>query len=240
MAVGVSVGAHAVIGDGVVLSTAVTVGSGCSIGAGVSIGERSVLHPNVTLYPHVIIGARCILHAGVVIGADGFGYVPVGVELMRVPHLGSVRIEDDVEVGANTCVDRAKTGETVIGKGTKLDNLIHVAHNVHIGRSCLIIAQVGIAGSVTIGDGVILAGQAGIADHIDIGSGAKVAAQGGVIGDVPAGVTVSGYPARPHATKMREHAASASLPDYIKRVRALEKRLAQLEAALGQADRSST
>src|SRR5262249_21958550 len=177
-------------------------------------------------------GRRCLLHAGCVIGADGFGYIPVGQSLRKVPQLGTVEIGDDVEIGANTCIDRAKTGVTVIGSGTKLDNLVHVGHNVRIGYSSILVAQVGVAGGVTIGNGVILAGQAGIKDHVTIGDGARVAAQGGVTGNVAPGVTVSGYPARPHAEKMREHAAAAALPEYIKRIRALEKRMAELEGKL--------
>jgi UDP-3-O-[3-hydroxymyristoyl] glucosamine N-acyltransferase len=147
-----------------------------------------------------------------------------------------VEIGDEVEIGANTCIDRAKTGATIIGAGTKIDNLVHVAHNVQIGMGCILVAQSGIAGSVTLGHGVVLAGQAGIKDHVTLGDGARVGAQGGVIGDVPTGVSVSGYPARPHAQKMREYAASAALPDYLKRIRSLEKRLAALEKSVGEND----
>lgn len=222
----VTLGNSVVLGDGVTLFPGVTIGDGCVIGAG------STLHPNVVLYSGVKIGSACILHAGCVIGADGFGYVPIGYALKKVPHLGSVEIGDEVEIGANSCVDRAKTGVTRIGSGTKIDNLVHIAHNVRVGQSCLIIAQAGVAGSVTIGNGVVLAGQAGIKDHVALGDGARVGAQGGVIGNVGAGVTVSGYPARPHQEKMREHAALSALPDTMKRIRAMEKRLAELEKHL--------
>jgi UDP-3-O-[3-hydroxymyristoyl] glucosamine N-acyltransferase len=221
----VVIGRDAAIGDGAALLPGVFVGDGCVVGAG------TVVHPNAVLYPGVKVGRGCILHAGCVIGADGFGYVPIGYGLMKVPHLGSVEIGDEVEVGANSCIDRAKTGVTKIGSGTKIDNLVHIAHNVTVGQACLIIAQTGVAGSVTIGNGVVLAGQAGIKDHVSIGDGARVAAQGGVIGDVAAGVTVSGYPARPHLEKMRELGALTALPDALKRLRALEKRLAAHEAA---------
>lgn len=222
----VSVEAGAIIGDRVMLMAGVRVGKNCII------GDDSVLYPNVVLYPSVRVGRRCLLHAGCVLGADGFGYAQVGHGLLKVPHLGRVELGDDVEVGANTCIDRAKTGVTVIGSGTKLDNLVHIAHNVQVGMSSLIIAQTGIAGSVTIGNGVILAGQSGIKDHVKIGDGARVGAQGGVIGNVEPGQTVSGYPARPHSVKMREYAAAAALPDYIKRIRELEKKLEQLEARI--------
>lgn len=226
---GASVGAQVFIGRGTVVGERVTVFPGVRIGADCCIGDDTVIHANAVLYAGVTVGRRCILHSGCVLGADGFGYVPAGRGLRKVPHLGGVEIGDEVEIGANSCIDRAKTGKTVVGSGTKIDNLVHIAHNVKIGMACLIIAQVGVAGSVEIGHGVVLAGQAGIADHLHIGDGARVAAQGGVIGDVKAGETVSGYPARPHRAKMREHAASALLPEYIKRVRDLEKRLAALE-----------
>lgn len=227
---GVRIGAHVVIGDeaeigdGVALYPGVVVGAECRIGAG------TVIRPNVTLYPGVTIGRACILHAGAVIGADGFGYVQIGPRLKKIPQLGTVEIGDEVEIGANTCIDRAKTSVTRIGSGTKIDNLVHIAHNVTVGQSCLFIAQAGVAGSVSIGHGVVLAGQAGIKDHVRLGDGARVAAQGGVIGDVAPGVTVSGYPARPHAEKMRELAALSSLPEALKRIKSLERRLAELES----------
>jgi UDP-3-O-[3-hydroxymyristoyl] glucosamine N-acyltransferase len=225
----VSVGCHVSIGAGTVLGDRVVLMPGVRIAEHCFIDDDTVLYPNVVIYAEVRIGKRCILHAGCVIGADGFGYVPVGGRARKVPHVGTVEIGDDVEVGANTCIDRAKTGVTVIGAGTKIDNLVHIAHNVHIGQSCLIIAQVGIAGSVTVGNGVILAGQSGVKDHVNIGDGVRVGARGGVIGDVSAGETVSGFPARPHREKMRELAASAALPETHKRVRELEQRLAALE-----------
>lgn len=230
----VSIGPNAVLGAGVTLGDRVVLGAGVSIGDGCAIGDDTILYPNVVLYRRVTVGKRCILHAGCILGADGFGYIPVGPSLRKVPQLGVVEIGDDVEIGANTCVDRAKTGATVIGSGTKLDNLVHIAHNVRVGQSCLIIAQVGIAGSTTLGNGVVLAGQAGVKDHVTIGDMARVGGQGGVVGNVAPGVTVSGYPARPHAEKMREYAAAAALPEYLKRIRALEKRLAELEGKIAR------
>lgn len=229
---GVHIGAHVTVGDGVTLGEGVALLAGVKVGAGCHIGAGTVLHPNVVLYPEVQVGRNCVLHAGCVIGADGFGFIPIGQTLRKVPHLGTVEIGDDVEIGANSCVDRARTGATVIGSGSKLDNLVHVAHNVQIGMGSILVAQTGIAGSTRIGNGVILGGQAGIKDHITIGDGARVGAQGGVIGDVKPGETVSGYPARPHADKMREYAAAAALPKMTKRLRELEARLAALEAQL--------
>jgi UDP-3-O-[3-hydroxymyristoyl] glucosamine N-acyltransferase len=222
----ISIAAHVTVGAGAVIGDRVTLMSGVRVGDGCVIGDDTTLYPNVVLYAGVKIGKGCILHAGCVLGADGFGYVPVGRALRKVPHIGRVEVGDMVEIGANACIDRAKTGVTTIGAGTKIDNLVHIAHNVQIGQSCLIIAQAGIAGSVEIGHGVVLAGQAGIKDHVQIGDGARVGAQGGVIGDVAAGETVSGYPARPHRIKMRELAAVAALPELIRRVRELERRLA--------------
>lgn len=228
----VSIGPNVVLGAGVTLGDRVVLGAGVSIGDGCTLGDDTILYPNVVLYRRVTVGKRCLLHAGCILGADGFGYIPVGPTLRKVPQLGVVEIGDDVEIGANTCVDRAKTGATVIGSGTKLDNLVHIAHNVRVGQSCLIIAQVGIAGSTTLGNGIVLAGQAGVKDHVTIGDMARVGGQGGVVGNVAPGVTVSGYPARPHAEKMREYAAAAALPEYLKRIRALEKRLAELEGKI--------
>lgn len=224
-----SIGAHVTVETGVVLGSHVVVMTGARIGANCRIGDDTILYPNVVLYPGISVGRRCLLHAGCVIGSDGYGYVQVGRALKKIPHLGTVEIGNEVEIGANTCIDRAKTGATVIGSGTKIDNLVHIAHNCRIGQYCLIIAQVGIAGSTEVGNGVVLAGQVGLKDHITIGDGARVGAQGGVISNIPAGATYSGYPARPHAEKMREYAASAALPDTIKRIRALEKRIAELE-----------
>lgn len=225
---GCHIGPHVTLGAHVTLGNRVVILSGAHIGDGCVVGDDTRIHPNVVLYPGVTIGKRCLLHAGAVIGADGFGFIPVGETLRKVPQCGTVLIEDDVEIGASTCIDRAKTGATRIGPGTKIDNLVHVGHNVHIGASCIIIAQAGIAGSVEIGNGVILAGQAGIKDHVKIGDGARIAAQAGVFGDVPPGATYSGYPARPHAQKLREHAATAQLPEYLRRIRALEQKIEEL------------
>lgn len=169
--------------------------AGCVVGEGVSIGEDTVLYPNVTVYPHTVVGARCRVHAGAVLGADGFRYAagPRGPE--RVPQLGRLVIEDDVEIGANTCVDRAGLGETRIGRGSKLDNLVQIGHNSTLGPAVVVAGQAGLAGSVRVGAGAQIGGQAGIADHRAVGAGARVGAQSGVTQDVPAGETVLGTPA---------------------------------------------
>ncbi len=219
----------AFIGEKVTLGERVTIYPGVFVGDGCSIGDDTILYANVVLYSEVTVGPRCLLHSGCVIGADGFGFIPVGQGLRKVPHLGTVEIGSDVEIGANTCIDRAKTGKTVIGAGTKIDNLVHVAHNVKVGYSCILIAQTGIAGSVTAGSGVIFAGQSGIVDHLTIGDGARIAAQAGVIGNVAAGETVIGFPARPRREKMREWSSLVRLPKALERLRDVERRLAALE-----------
>ena len=224
-----SIGPQVWIDAGVTIGNYVSIMAGAKIGANCAIGDGTIIYPNVVLYPRVVVGRGCLLHAGCVLGADGFGYNPTKQGPKKIAHIGTVELGDGVEVGANTCIDRARTGKTVIGSGTKLDNLVHIGHNVEVGRATIIVAQAGVAGSVRIGDGVMLGGQAGIKDHVTIGSGANVGAQGGVIGDVAPGVTVSGYPAREHRAKMREYAALSFLPAYAKRLRDLERRLDELE-----------
>lgn len=178
-----------------VLASGVVVSAGCVVGAHVEIGEDTVLFPNVTVYAHTVVGARCRVHAGAILGSDGFRYAPGTRGPERVPQLGRLVLEDDVEVGANTCVDRGGLGETRIGAGSKLDNLVQVGHNSQLGRAVVIAGQAGLAGSVTVGDGAQIGGQAGIADHRSIGAGARVGAQSGVSRDVAAGETVLGTPA---------------------------------------------
>ena len=223
-----SIGPHVTVGDNVKIGSRAVIMGGCSVGDDCEIAEDCIVFPNVTLYPYTKLGARVTIHSGTVIGADGFGYMRIGDHSYKIPHVGNVEIGDDVEIGANCAIDRGKTGSTIIGARTKIDNLVHIAHNVKTGTDCVIIAQVGVAGSVELGRGVTLAGQAGLKDHIKLGDGATVMAQGGVFGDVKAGEQVSGYPARPHREKMRVEAATAKLPDYIRRIRALEKQNAQL------------
>lgn len=216
-----TIGPGAVIGDGAVVEAGAWIDAGAVVGAGAHVGAGSHLHPHVTVYPGSWIGARVILHAGVRIGSDGFGYVFRNGAHEKIPHVGRCVVEDDVEVGANTTIDRGSIGDTVIGAGTRIDNLVHIAHNVRIGRLCLIMAHVGIAGSTQVGDGAIIAGQAGIGGHVTIGAGARIGGQAGVFGDVPAGETWSGYPARPHKEALRAQAALFKLAAMWKRVEAL-------------------
>jgi UDP-3-O-[3-hydroxymyristoyl] glucosamine N-acyltransferase len=217
---GVEFGPYVVIGAGAVIGDRVTLGAHVVVGDGVEIGDDSQLFPQVTCYPGTSLGKRVIVHAGARLGSDGFGYVYAHGAHQKIPHVGRCIVEDDVEIGANTTVDRGSIDNTVIGAGTKIDNLVQIAHNVRVGRLCLIMAQVGIAGSCEIGDGCILAGQVGISGHHSIGAGARLAAQAGVFGDVPAGETWSGYPARPHREALRAQAALFKLPGML---RTLEK-----------------
>lgn len=212
MGSGVEIGARAVIGDGVTIGDGSRIGAGVTLGAGVTIGVNCIVHPNVTAYPGSVLHDRVIVQAGAVLGSDGFGYLFDGGAHQKIPHVGRVILESDVEIGANTTIDRGSVGDTVIGAGTKIDNLVQIGHNVRMGRLCLVMSQVGISGSTRIGDGAIIAGQAGLAGHISIGAGARIAGQAGVFGDVPAGETWSGYPARPHRESLRVQAAAHKLP----------------------------
>jgi UDP-3-O-[3-hydroxymyristoyl] glucosamine N-acyltransferase len=226
----VSIGPNVTVGDNVKIGDRVVISAGCYVGDDSVLGEDSILYPNVTISTDTVLGARTVVHSGTVIGADGFGYMNIGDRSYKVPQIGNVEIGEDVEIGANCTIDRAKTGSTIIGARTKIDNLVHIAHNVKTGTDCVIVAQVGVAGSTTLGDRVVIAGQAGLKDHITIGDGVTIMGQAGVFGDVEEGTVVSGYPARPHREKMRVEAAVANLPDYVKRLRALEKANAELAA----------
>lgn len=220
-----SIGPHAVIGAGVSLGAAVCIGAGCVVEDGVVLGDGTRLFPRVTIHRGTRLGRRCIVQSGTVLGADGFGYATDGDgRHVKIPQRGGLEIGDDVEIGANVTVDRGSAGDTVIGAGTKIDNLVQIGHNVRIGQNAILVAQVGIAGSTRIGDFAVIGGQAGIAGHRTIGARARIAAQSGVIGDIPEGAEVSGYPARPHRGQMRTHALLARLPELLKRVRALETR----------------
>jgi UDP-3-O-[3-hydroxymyristoyl] glucosamine N-acyltransferase len=218
---GVSIDAYAVVGEGATLGDGVVVGVHCVVGAGVSIGEGSRLFPHVTLYPGTELGTRVIVHSGARIGSDGFGYIHRGGRHEKIPHVGRCIVGDDVEIGANVTIDRGSVGDTSVGAGTKIDNLVHIAHNCRIGRNCLFAAQAALAGSVVIGDGVAIGGQVGIAEHRTIGAGARIAGQAGVFGDVPAGQTWSGYPARPHREALRAQAALFRLSPLMKRIEQL-------------------
>ena len=220
-----SVGPHAVIRAGATLGDGARVGANCVVGEGVSIGTETVLYPNVTVYAGSVLGDRVVVHAGARIGVDGFGYVTSGGEHRKVPQVGGCVVEDDVEIGANCTIDRGSIGRTVIGAGSKLDNLVHIGHNVTIGPGAMLVAQVGVAGSVHAGAGVAMGGQAGISGHLRIGAGARIAAQAGVIGDVEPEQVVSGYPARDHKTYLRAMASLMKLPEVVRRLGRLERRL---------------
>jgi len=205
----VAIGPYAVLGRGVRLGKNVRIGAGAVLGDGVELGDEVQLLPHVVCYSGTVVGSRVILHAGVRLGSDGFGYVPgkSGEMPRKIPQVGRCIIGDDVEIGANTTIDRGSVDDTVVGPGTKIDNLVQIGHNCRIGARCLIAGQAGIAGSTHVEDDVFLAGQAGLADHVTIGRGARVTVQGGVIGDIAPGATVSGYPARAHREFLRAQGA---------------------------------
>lgn len=219
------IGPHCVIGEQVRIG-ARTVLHGCSfVSADCKLADDVVLFPNVTLYPRTELGHRVRVHAGTVIGSDGFGYVQDAGVHRKVPQMGNVIVGDDVEIGANVAIDRGALGPTVIGKGTKIDNLVQIAHNVQIGENCLLISQVGIAGSTKLGNYVVLAGQVGLAGHLKLGNQVTVAAQSGVMHDIPDGEKWFGYPAMPDREMKRQIIALRHLHELAKRVAELEKKL---------------
>ncbi|MFH1755261.1 MAG: UDP-3-O-(3-hydroxymyristoyl)glucosamine N-acyltransferase, partial [Candidatus Latescibacterota bacterium] len=225
----VSIGPHCVVEKGAQIGNQVTMIFAAYVGEDVVIGDDCLLYPQVTVRERCSIGDRVILHPGVVIGADGFGFAKNGSTNQKVPQIGRVIIEDDVEIGANSTVDRATTGITRICRGCKIDNLVQIAHNVVVGENSIIAAQVGISGSTELGRNVILAGQAGLVGHITIGDNAMVGAQGGVTKSIPPGMKVSGYPAREHSLAKRIYAHSAKLPNIYERLKKLEKKVEELE-----------
>ncbi len=220
-----SIGPLCVVADGAHVDAGAVLVSSVNVRAGARVGAHATLHPGVVLGERCRVGAHCIVHSGVVLGADGFGYRPSedGKGLTKVPHIGIVDVHEHVEIGANSCIDRAKFGATVVGAGTKIDNLVQIGHNCVIGRACVLCGQVGLAGSVTLGDGVILAARVGIADNISVGAGARIGADSGVAKDVPAGETWIGAPAMPKRSMMRSWTAIQRLPDLIERLRELER-----------------
>jgi UDP-3-O-[3-hydroxymyristoyl] glucosamine N-acyltransferase len=220
------------IGDSCSIGDRVTLFPGVYVGEDSSIGEDSVLHPHVSIYSGTVIGKRVILHSGVVIGSDGFGYVKEGRKNVKIPQVGKVEIEDDVEIGANTTIDRAALGKTIIRRGVKIDNLVQVAHNVTIGEDSIIVAQVGISGSTKIGNNVTLAGQVGVVGHIEIGENVMVGAQAGVTHDLPANQGYVGSPALPHREFLRAITVFPKLPEMRKTLIEIEKRLENIEKTL--------
>jgi len=226
----VAINAYVVIENGAVIGDNVVIYPHTYIGRDCRIGNDTLLYHDVTLRERVAVGERVIMHSGVRVGSDGFGFTSHEGVHHKEPQIGSVVIEDDVEVGANVTIDRATFGVTHIGRGTKIDNLVQIGHNVTIGEHCIIVSQVGIAGSARVGNGVTLAGQAGVAGHIQIGDNCVVAARAGVTKSLPADSRVSGMPAIPHDKEQRVKASVRRLPDLFKRLRTLEKRLASLEA----------
>lgn len=235
--VGTTIGAGAVVGDRVVIGENCVIHSGANIMPGTRIGDRVTIFPQAVVYEDTLIGDRVILHAGVVLGAYGFGYKTVEGQHQLTSQLGNVEVHDDVEIGANTTIDRGTYGPTVIGAGTKIDNLVMIGHNCRIGRHNLLCSQVGVAGSSTTGDYVVMAGQVGVRDHVTIGNTAQIGAQAGVAGDIEAGAQVVGSPAKPERQAIQEIIALSRIPDVRKRLRLLERQQKELRALLEPTER---
>jgi len=242
--------AGAFVGENVTIGTEVSIYPGAYIGNGVTIGDRATIHPNVTLYEGVTlgndvtlhagvsvregsqIGSRVIVHNGSVIGGDGFGYAPNDECWFKIPQIGTVIIEDDVEIGSNSTIDRAALETTRIGRGTKIDNLVQIAHNCQIGENCIIVAQAGIAGSTRLGKHVTLGGQVAIVDHLIIGDNAMISGQSGVFNNLAAGAVVSGTPAIPHQSRLKSAAVFPHLPEMRKTLSKLKTRMTKMEESL--------
>ena len=225
----VAVGPYTVIEDNVSIGARTVIYAGCYVGYHTQIGSNTLIYSHISIREHVTIGNGVVIQSGTVIGSDGFGFVTIDGVHHRIPQVGTVIIEDNVEIGANVTIDRARFDKTVIGRGTKIDNLVQIAHNVHIGKNCFIIAQVGISGSTTVGDNVILAGQAGVVGHIQIGDNAIVMAQSGVNKSIPSGTTVFGCPAKPEDIAKRINACLHNLPKLYNTVAELKKKIKELE-----------
>jgi UDP-3-O-[3-hydroxymyristoyl] glucosamine N-acyltransferase len=221
----VFIGPYVIIGKNTKIFKGAHINAHCSIGHNVQIGEDSFIHPNVNIGQHCIIEKNVIIHSGVVIGSDGYGYIKVKNNHEKIPQIGKVRIQENVEIGANCTIDRATLGETIIGAGTKLDNLIHIAHNVTMGTNCLVMAQVGIAGSSTIGNNVIIGGQSAISDHITIGDNAIVMGKTGILSNLDEGKIVFGQVGRPHREAMKIEVLLGKLPEIYKTIKKIQKKL---------------
>ena len=230
----VSIHPFVVIGDNVRIGKGAVLYPGVSVAAGCVIGEGTTLYPNVTLYAGVRVGARVSIHSSSVIGADGFGYVSDGQQQVKIPQTGEVEIHDDVEIGANTCIDRATFGKTVIERGVKIDNLVQIGHNCRIGAATVICGGVGISGSVTVGKNCVLAGGAGVRDHVVIGDNVTVLGKTGVDKDIPAGRMVSGYVQREHRVDLKIQGLIQQLPRLYEQLKTLRKRVNELEDGSGQ------
>jgi UDP-3-O-[3-hydroxymyristoyl] glucosamine N-acyltransferase len=232
----VAVAPFAYIGEEVEVGARTVIHPGVFLGARVSIGEDSVLWPNVVIRENCRIGKRVVIHPGAVLGADGFGFARRDGKFVKIRHVGVVVIEDDVEIGANAAIDRGTLGRTLIRRGVKIDNLVHIAHNVEVGEDSAMAAQVGISGSTVIGKRVLMGGQVGLVDHLTVGDEAVLIAQSGVIGDVPRGATLSGYPARPHREVLKSLAGLRGLDRLKERMRELEAQVRELQVLAGLAD----
>jgi UDP-3-O-[3-hydroxymyristoyl] glucosamine N-acyltransferase len=226
---GVAIGPHVVVEDNVTIGEKSVIYPGVFIGHHSAIGSDTLIYSNVSVREYAVIGSRCIIHCGAVIGSDGFGFVTVKGEHHKIPQVGTVEIGDDVEIGANVTIDRARFNKTVIGKGTKIDNLVQIAHNVLIGEHSIIVAQVGISGSTSIGNHVTIAGQVGIVGHISIADEAIITAQSGVSKSVPAGAMMSGTPAKPADVYRKVNACVQNLPRLYEDIAKLKKKIAELE-----------
>jgi len=230
----VAIGPYVVMEDNVSIGDNSVIYAGSFIGHHTKIGSDTLIYPNVSIRERISIGNRVIIHSGTVIGSDGFGFVTVKGSHSKIPQIGTVEIADDVEIGANVTVDRARFDKTVIGRGTKIDNLVQIAHNVIIGENSIIVSQAGISGSTEIGNNVTIAGQAGLVGHITIGDNAILAAQAGITKSVPADTMVSGYPAREHRKAIEVNACVQNLPRLYKEIKELKKKIEELESKLNK------